>query len=241
MPIFSHPSGVPKPVVVDGVTYQKSDWMESGRDPEFSPTVFLVEQPPNVSLRTHFHRQNQFQLFVRGEGSMGPHRLGALTVHYAGAYSGYGPLVSGAGGLAYFTLRSVFETGSLTPVKDAAQMRRGPKRQLHSQPVMIADTASLAALAAPVVNDLIPLQVDAIAARLYTLAPGTRYTGLDPAGSAGQFYVVLAGSLSVQERRLHTWQSVFISPSENPLELMAGKEGLQAVCLQLPHKAQEYR
>ena len=45
--------------------------MDSGDDPELSPTVYLVEQGPNISLRTHFHRNNQFQLFVRGEGSIG--------------------------------------------------------------------------------------------------------------------------------------------------------------------------
>ena len=48
------------PVVVDDVTYFKSEWMKAGDDPAFSPTVFLVEQPPNVSLCTHFHRNNQF-------------------------------------------------------------------------------------------------------------------------------------------------------------------------------------
>ena len=114
MPIFSHSPSAPKAVVVEGDTYLKSDWMDSGDAPELSPTVFLVEQGANVSLRTHFHRNNQFQLFVRGGGAIGPHKLGALTVHYAGAYTGYGPLVADVRGLAYFTLRSVFETGSLT-------------------------------------------------------------------------------------------------------------------------------
>lgn len=93
MPIFSRDASAledRKPVVVEGDTYYKSDWMDSGRDPENSPTVFLVEQAPHVSLRTHFHRQNQFQLFVRGGGRLGPHDVSALTVHYAGAYTGYG-------------------------------------------------------------------------------------------------------------------------------------------------------
>ena len=87
MPIFSRAAGVPEPVIVDGVTYIKSDWMQTVAAADLSPTVFLVEQPPNVSLRTHFHRQNQFQLFVRGDGTIGRHRLQALMVHYAGAYS----------------------------------------------------------------------------------------------------------------------------------------------------------
>src|SRR5678816_3651970 len=113
MPIFSRTAGIAETVVVDGDTYIKSEWMANvtggSGDAELSPTVFLVEQAPNVSLRTHFHRQNQFQIFVRGSGTIGRHPLGPLMVHYAGAYSGYGPLVAGPEGLAYFTLRTVFE------------------------------------------------------------------------------------------------------------------------------------
>lgn len=240
MLIFSTATADRHPVVVDDVTYFKSAWMKAGDDPAFSPTVFLVEQPPDVSLRTHFHRNNQFQLFVRGSGSLGPHPLAALTVHYAGAYSGYGPLVSGSDGLAYFTLRSVFETGSLTVAQHADQMKRGPKRQLHSQPVPIATAASLAGQMSVTVNDLIPLQVDAIAARLHTLPAYASHGGLDPAGSAGQFYVVLAGALIVGKHKLQAWQSLFVSANEGPLQLVASSQGVQVVCVQMPTKASEY-
>ena len=77
-----------RPIDVNGTTFYKSEWMECGADPALSPTVFLVEQPPNTELVSHFHRQNQFQLFVDGAGSIGRETLGAVTVHYAGAYTG---------------------------------------------------------------------------------------------------------------------------------------------------------
>lgn len=69
MIVRSARSASARAVVVDGDTYYKTDWLTSGGDRELSPTVFLVEQAPNVSLRTHFHRNNQFQLFVRGSGT----------------------------------------------------------------------------------------------------------------------------------------------------------------------------
>lgn len=241
MPLFSERPSAPVPVIVDGDTFLKSMWLDSGKDPEHSPTVFLVEQAPNVSLRTHFHRENQFQLIVRGEGTLGRHAVGALTVHYAGAYSGYGPLVAGAQGLAYFTLRPVFDTGSLTMKDDAALMKRGPKRQLHSDYVGIARDDELAARTTVEVEDLIAPQPDLIAALRYTLPPLARCTGLDPIGSAGQFWVVLAGSLRVGDRVLRPWDHVFIGGDEAPLEIVAGDDGLQVVCLQSPHKAAEYR
>lgn len=241
MPLFSHVPSERQAVVVDGVTFYKTDWMNNGKDPDFSPTVFLVEQPPESSLRTHFHQENQFQLFVRGSGVIGPHQLQALTVHYAGAYSGYGPLLAGEEGIAYFTLRTVFETGSMTMAQHGDRMKRGPKRQLHSQPVPIVTAGQLATLVTPATLALIPLQPDHAAAHMYSLPAGRTYTGLDPAGSAGQFYVVLAGCLLIGACSLQNGASVFISPDEAPLAIVAGSEGLQLVCVQFPHKAAEYR
>ena len=240
MPIFSHTPGEPTTVMVNGYKFLKSDWLDSGNDPILSPTVFLVEQAPNASLRTHFHKQNQFQLFVRGSGSIGPHRLEALTVHYAGAFSGYGPILSGPKGLDYFTLRSVFEEGSRTIKQHEAEMKRGPKRQLHSTPLALATNAELTQLERSSALDLIELQHDHIAAQLFTLAPGDSATGRNPVASAGQFYVVLGGSILAGGRTLQKWQSVFIASDEGPLRVQAGAGGAQAVCLQLPHKIREY-
>lgn len=49
-------------IEVDGEIFYKGEWLEGGTDSALSPTMFLVEQPPGVSLRAHFHAQNQFQL-----------------------------------------------------------------------------------------------------------------------------------------------------------------------------------
>ena len=194
-----------------------------------------------MSLRTHFHRENQFQLFVRGSGHLGPHPIEALTVHYAGAYTGYGPLVSGREGLAYFTLRVVHETGSLTLAQHGEQMRRGPKRSLYSQGVTVADPERLQSLVEPATDDLIALQPDRIGARLHSLPPRARAEGcLDPSGSAGQFWVVLAGSARFGARQLERWESVFVHPSELLPQLLATEHGAQLVCLQVAAKAPQY-
>lgn len=239
--IFSKAADAPperKAVVVEGDTYYKSEWMDSGRDPAFSPNAFLVEQAPGVSLRAHFHRHNQFQLFVRGDGRLGAHPVGALTVHYAGAYSAYGPLVAGSEGLAYFTLRCVHETGNLSVTHDRAQMRRGPKRMLHSRPLAPAAAEELRGLGESSIHELIPRQPDGVAARLHTLAPGSAADAMDPAGSAGQFHVVTAGRASVAGRSLGRWESAFV---REPVKLAAHEEGAQIVCMQLPFQAEEYR
>ena len=59
-------------ISVMGVDFYKGEWMEAGTDPARSPTISLIEQAPHSTLGTHFHRQNQFQLFVHGTGTIGP-------------------------------------------------------------------------------------------------------------------------------------------------------------------------
>lgn len=230
-----------RPIKVDDDTFHKGEWLESGTDPVLSPTMFLVEQPPNVSLRAHFHAQNQFQLFVSGSGRIGGHAIRPLTVHYAGAYTGYGPLVSGPEGIAYFTIRAVFETGAFFMPEARDRMIRGPKRQLTSEPVPPANEASLSALKDAQEYDLIPLQAEGIAARIVRLPPGASTTAADVKGSAGQYAVVSAGSLIYGVRELRLWESLFASGDEASVPLVAGDCGAEVVLLRLPLKAQQYR
>lgn len=86
--------------------------MASGCDPARSPTVALIEQPAGFEFMPHFHRHNQFQVFVGGSGSIGRHALAPVVVHCAGAYTDYGPRVAGPEGIQYFTLRPVASRAS---------------------------------------------------------------------------------------------------------------------------------
>jgi hypothetical protein len=241
MPIYSQATALRMPIDVDGVIFHKSDWMEHGHDPYFSPNVFLVEQPPNVKLRTHCHRQNQFQLFIDGDAQFGRHAIGALTVHYAGAYTGYGPLISGPRGLTYLTLRPIFDTDKLNMPEDVADMIRGPKRQLSSATVPAADVDTLANCTEVSSLEMIGRQPDHVAACLYTLPAGGQHCGLDPSGSGGQFYVVIAGAMMCEDRMLRRPASVFVRADEPPFEMHAAEGGLQVVCLQLALTQEAYR
>ena len=58
-------------IAVEGDVFQKSEWMDTGKDPVLSPTVALIEQPPNITLLSHFHRENQFQVSHRSHLSAG--------------------------------------------------------------------------------------------------------------------------------------------------------------------------
>jgi hypothetical protein len=226
------------PVLDD--SYFKAEWMESGADSALSPTVALIEQPPNSVLVPHFHRQNQFQLFVDGSGSIGASPLSPLSIHYAGAYTGYGPLVAGPEGIKYFTMRSVCETG-LVPISEAREkMLRGPKRHAQCGPIHVASDVDLGALTEIQTAVVIPLADDGLGAEVIHVPGSGTLLPQRLAASAGFFLVVLAGALNSADAQLGFLESLFVSADEIMPAFAAGKVGLQVLVLHLPRKESVY-
>lgn len=225
-----------------GVPVAKGEWMSTGDDPECSPTSFLIEMPARLEIPSHFHRNNQFQVAVRGTGSLGPHPLRSVTVHYAGAYTGYGPLRAGEDGLWYFTLRPVMEAGAyyIDRPDDRAQMRRGPKRQTTSSPVSVSGMTARQTLSCPESELLFGGEGDGLLAQVYRLPPGGTVVGPAPRDSAGQFYVVLDGAMSTPDGALGEWEQLFLTADEAPWTITAADAGLEVLLLQFPSKARAY-
>lgn len=228
-----------RPIQVADATFHKGEWMETGEDPTLSPTVFLAEQPAHYNLGTHFHRQNQFQLFVAGSGTLGPERLDPVTVHYAGAYTGYGPLLAGAEGVKYFTIRPVFDTGFIPASEAREKMVRGPKR--HAQVALGTpwDEERLAALARA--EDRFALPADrGLAVRHVRLPPAAARDLEHAETSIGFFVFVLSGTATVAGSTLGRWESAFATADER-LVLTAGARGAEIVVLHVPPTDPAYR
>lgn len=210
----------------------KSEWMESGQQGVVTPTVFLIEQPPHSLLRTHFHRQNQYQLFVQGSGSIGPHPLAPYTLHYAGAYTGYGPIQAGPEGLSYFTIRATYDVGAGFVPEALPQMLRGPKRQAHTAPFG-------AALQTPGSQALFGEPGEDLHAERRTLRPGE---SIDLRGqAAGTFALVLAGQLAADGQPLGLWEHVYLAADEPPLQATAGVDGCSLVICRVPALVEQYQ
>jgi hypothetical protein len=223
-----------------GIEVEKSDWMQTGEDRSLSPTVFLVEQPANCIAGAHFHRQNQFQVFVDGSGSVGRNTVEAVTVHYAGAYTGYGPLSAGARGLKYFTIRPVFDTGSFPVVQARDKMLPGPKRHAVSDRIKSLSPDQLAMLPAPVAFDAIPVGEDGMGARWVQAPPEAAVYTDFPLTADGTFMLVLAGTANYDGGALQRWESAFASTqSELPL-FVAGPNGAEVIFLFTPAKSPAY-
>lgn len=226
-------------VLENGFSFHRSEWMRTGADPQLSPTVFLVEQPPHSVLPVHFHTQNQFQVVKQGSGSLGSRAVGPGSVHYAGAFTGYGPLVAGPQGLSYFTIRAVFETGAnfLPVARD--KLRRGPKRHAHGPTHQPRTLEQLRALTGPVHAELIETDADGPEAFALQLPPFSALR-VPAARGSGQFQLVLAGELNAPERPLQEWESRFLSAGEHGGACSAGPQGLHLLVLQVPDRAAEY-
>src|SRR5262245_32821316 len=82
------------------------------------PQIYLAEEPADDALPAHFHAVDQFQVVVKGSGAFGKHEVAPFAVHYADAYSPYGPIRAGAGGLDFFTVRTLPDT-ALFPMPQA--------------------------------------------------------------------------------------------------------------------------
>ena len=169
------------------------------------PQAFLVEQTPNWTLPTHFHAQHQFQVFVAGSGSLGKHGIGQLGIHYASPYSTYGPLLSGAQGVSYLTLRLIGDTGAwyLPEAREHLPLRI-KKQQAHAAPSAATLLPALTALDTALEEVLIAPEESGLAAWLIRLPPHHKVPApTNDAHNGGRFYVVTQGALMVDEVALH--------------------------------------
>jgi hypothetical protein len=75
------------------------------------PQCYFVEQPANATLPPHYHDTDQFQVFTSGELRFGKKAIGALSVHFAGGHTPYGPIYTDNVGTHFFTLRANWDGG----------------------------------------------------------------------------------------------------------------------------------
>lgn len=226
-------------IVVDPNTYFIGDFfgaLSGGRGPQ----GFLVEFPTaRGTIRPHFHRVDQFQVVVDGGGSLGKHPVGPIACHYTDGFTPYGPIVTEGEGISFYTLRAAADTGAYYMPGSRDKLERRAGRGLsweapgagHAAPATghaapATDTDALTAHFAP--------HADGLAAYTLRLGPGATLAGLSPEGGAGQYHVVIAGSLRWEGRDLPPRSLVWVDPDEVPPAITAGPEGLIGLILQFP-------
>jgi hypothetical protein len=228
-------------VLPNGTGYFKGEYMLAPVEPgKPSPHAFLVEQDPNTTILTHFHQQNQFQVIIGGSGTLGRHTVEPLLVHYAGAYTGYGPIICGPKGIQYLTFRAHNDPGAKFMPEAREKLLRGPKNHFSSEPIRQLSSDALAQLASVQCEAILPLEESGLAVMLYRLPPGASVPGLAPSTGAGQYRVVVSGSLVNEGQVLQRPESLFLSSDETESIMTAGATGAEVLLLQFPPLAAEY-
>ncbi len=200
------------------------------------PVAYLIESAPFRESAPHFHQANQFQVVVAGGGHIGKHPVGNFTVHYASAYTPYGPISPGADGIAYMTMRNGFDPGAKGMPKERELLKFG-NRKPHAatsdpvEPLGVAELATATTSCTP----MLPAESDGLGAWHYRIAPGARITGPDPHAGGGQFWLVIGGELAADgHAELPRMSCVFVSPDEAPLAPVAGAQGCEVLAVQFP-------
>ena len=198
-----------------------------------SPQAFLVEQGANEVVLPHFHEQNQFQVIVHGGGSVGRREAAPITVHYAGAYTGYGPISSGEDGLWYLTLRPMMDNGPLYVHESRDKMKAGPKKHFQSAPIDTMPEVELAKLAQPEVQT-INADPEGPTVEMLRVPPQQRQTARGPEHGGGQFFFISGGSLLANGVAYPKWSCLWVANGDPALQFVAGTGGAEVLMLQCP-------
>ena len=186
------------------------------------PMAYIVAQAPGSELQAHFHQADQFQVFIAGSGRIGTHAVQAVTVHYAGAHSPYGPIVAGAEGLQYLTLRRSWDPGAQYMPQSAQKLRELPGRRHR---IDVSDRIALEGLPVPAAgaSSVQPLfHEEEMGAWLLTLGARAQHTVQAP---VDRFVYLLAGEARVRSCELAAGACVFASGDEGSLSIAAGGAG----------------
>lgn len=198
-----------------------------------APTAFLAQYDPGDKSCTHFHQVDQFQILVRGKGTLGRHEVAPYYVHFARAYTPYGPLhADEKTGWTFMTLRTRYDPGAQRLPGALPKLQQVPDRkpwQVTSMATFPNAGSGVSVREVPEIKDERGLFV-----RSLTMAPGTRTTAPAPSEGAGQYVIAVKGTLVHENRARQALTVVFTAPNEEPFPIHAGPDGLDALILNFP-------
>lgn len=222
------------PIVTDGdVRVHRISLFRSEADAGLSPDGFLVDQPPGAVIRTHFHGNSQWQVFVGGSGTLGRRPVQGFVAQYVAPHTGYGPIAAGDRGLWYMTLRPSVATGAHYLPESREQLDATlPKLQLTSE-LFLPDAVN----AEQPQLEMIAPRPDGLAAWMVWLAPDTTVPAPEHPGGLARYYVVTRGELLADGNHLGPLSVAWTDGGDLAMPLRAGRPGLSVMVLQFPGNA----
>ncbi|MGE0717649.1 MAG: hypothetical protein AB7P02_19535 [Alphaproteobacteria bacterium] len=223
----------------NGTRFHYTPFLGYGMAPdERGPVGYLIEQEPNSTIRPHFHQANQFQVIVAGGGHLGKQAIQPVTVHFAAAWTPYGPILSQEDGLFYFTLRDAWDPGARFMPESRADLPKVARRHVTAAPEPSVGADALRDLAAAERRTVVEMEDDGLGAWIHRVPPGGAWEGPDPATGGGQFHLLLAGEASVGGRTLDGFATIHVGTDDPAPALSATAAGAEVLVLQFPRRVQ---
>jgi rubredoxin len=197
------------------------------------PQAFLAEMSAHRNLRTHYHANDQFQVFVSGDGHAGKHPIAPFQVHFARAYTPYGPIIAKDAGVGFLTLRTRKDGGAQFLPEKREQLVNLKERKPWQLTVPVNFPEARGPIAFEPMEGL--RDDRGLAAHALSMKPGAQASGPDPSRSNGQYIVVLGGSVMHAGVEKKATTIIYVAPEEGPFRLHAGPQGLEAIALDFPH------
>ena len=201
-----------------------------------APTAFLAQYDPGDRSCTHFHTVDQFQILVKGRGQLGRHEVEPYYVHFARAYTPYGPLHADTQtGWTFMTLRTRYDPGAQRLPGALPKLKQATQRK----PWQVTTRANFPAAAAGAnVHDIAELTDEqGLFVKTLVMAPGARSEAPAAGAGDGQYIVVVKGGLVHEGRERRALTVVHVKPDEAAFRIDAGAQGLEALILNFPRVA----
>ncbi len=200
-----------------------------------SPQCFLAEGAPNEGLRTHFHIVDQFQLVWNGDGTLGKHKLVPGAVHFARAYTPYGPIRNGAtSGVGYLTMRARRDPGAQWIPEAREKLDKIENRkpwQVTVMPDLGLDLGGQDVVTKPMEG---LTGQPGLAGWSIKMKPGAKFVAPDPSKGDGQYIVVMNGSIQHEGKDKKGLAIVWVGRNEKSFEIVAGASGMEGLIMNFP-------
>ena len=217
-------------------TFHRTDYLASPPG-SGEPQAFLVKMhEPGSVIPPHFHVEDEFQVVVAGGGSLGKHALEGVAVHFAEAYTPYGPIRTGPDGLVFFTLRAKADPGAEYMPESRARMIRKARRNVAAHVPAHGESAPLW-----------PVHADGLGAWFVRAPAGATVEAPRDAGDGGttrgggRYYLVVEGAATHEGTALPHWSCVWTAAGAEAPALLAGPDGVGIVVVQFPARSPSAR
>lgn len=220
----------------NGLFAWRTDFIERLEDKSIdTPMAFLAEGSPHRVLRTHYHAVDQFQVMYNGAGALGKHPANPGAVHFARAYTPYGPILYGDKGLGFITLRAHRDPGA----QYLPERREALEQVADRTPWQITVNPDFDFLPGERGITMKALEgltghADGLAAWSVKMKPGVKAWAPDPSKGDGQYIVVLKGGIRHEEKLRKDLAIVWVPRGGGPFELVAGPDGMEGLILNFP-------